>query len=349
MHVSYKTIGTADHSQSYYLWFDVEGAKGAKGGEREGEEREGGLTIVCHCNTLEPPGPLWPLRLHLTLYDGTDPIWKKRVEMRESRELRIPVTLASRVRGEGEPREVPPPAIPLRFVQTWRTRPAPDHPMTKAMESLVVVNGEFDRVFFDDVAVERFLRDEMADEPRVWAAYEALVPTAYRADLFRYCYLWKYGGFYADCKLVAAMPFLPLLPPEADLVLCEDAQEGGLFNAFFGAVAGHPLLRAMIDQVVEQVERRDAGVDNLDITGPTAFGRCYRAWAAPAPVHPTPVIFHLNRENCAVIQWKNLAVFARHYPSYYKVDNPPAGHYSTLWERGEVFSKGSAAGGRGGK
>jgi len=46
-------------------------------------------------------------------------------------------------------------------------------------------------------------RDFIAQEypPDVLMAYDRLIPTAFKADLWRYCVLYKYGGVYLDAKL----------------------------------------------------------------------------------------------------------------------------------------------------
>ena len=52
---------------------------------------------------------------------------------------------------------------------------------------------------FHDAACRDFIAQEYP--PDVLIAYDRLIPTAFKADLWRYCVLYKYGGVYLDAKL----------------------------------------------------------------------------------------------------------------------------------------------------
>jgi len=52
---------------------------------------------------------------------------------------------------------------------------------------------------FDDAECRAFIEREFPDD--VVCAYDRLIPTAFKADLWRYCILYKYGGVYLDVKL----------------------------------------------------------------------------------------------------------------------------------------------------
>ncbi len=52
---------------------------------------------------------------------------------------------------------------------------------------------------FHDAACSEFIAREYP--PDVLMAYDSLIPTAFKADLWRYCVLYKYGGVYLDAKL----------------------------------------------------------------------------------------------------------------------------------------------------
>ena len=51
---------------------------------------------------------------------------------------------------------------------------------------------------FDDAECRAFIAREYPDD--VLYAYDRLIPTAFKADLWRYCVLYKYGGVYLDVK-----------------------------------------------------------------------------------------------------------------------------------------------------
>jgi hypothetical protein len=63
---------------------------------------------------------------------------------------------------------------------------------------------------FNDADCREFIASQYP--PDVLMAYDQLIPTAFKADLWRYCVLYKYGGAYLDVKL----GFLPGVPPPCD-------------------------------------------------------------------------------------------------------------------------------------
>jgi hypothetical protein len=52
---------------------------------------------------------------------------------------------------------------------------------------------------FNDADCREFIAREYP--PDVLMAYDRLIPTAFKADLWRYCVLYKYGGVYLDAKI----------------------------------------------------------------------------------------------------------------------------------------------------
>ena len=58
----------------------------------------------------------------------------------------------------------------------------------------------YDYRFYLDSDIEAFLTTHFP--PQVKEAYDALIPGAFKADLFRYCVLFIYGGVYADVDVM---------------------------------------------------------------------------------------------------------------------------------------------------
>ena len=57
---------------------------------------------------------------------------------------------------------------------------------------------------FNDSDCRAFILKEYP--PDVLIAYDRLIPTAFKADLWRYCVLYKYGGVYLDVKYGGVRP-----------------------------------------------------------------------------------------------------------------------------------------------
>ncbi len=112
---------------------------------------------------------------------------------------------------------------------------------------------------------------------------DTLVPGAFKADLWRYCYLAAEGGVYVDIRMEPVLALRTILDLAADqppaFVSVRDrlSAAGGLghsflYNAFIAAAPGHPFVTAALERTVANVRNRDYGRDSLDISGPGCFG-----------------------------------------------------------------------------
>ncbi len=92
---------------------------------------------------------------------------------------------------------------------------------------------------FNDADCREFIAREYP--PDVLMAYDLLIPTAFKADLWRYCVLYKYGGVYLDVKYGGVRP--PTAggcpPPYGGTTfdgLCESRGEGGEVGSILRAI-----------------------------------------------------------------------------------------------------------------
>ena len=81
---------------------------------------------------------------------------------------------------------------------TWHTKDLPYH-MKENVEKIKRENPEFNVYIYDDEDCRKFLREHF--DLKVLDTYNSLIPGAYKADLWRYCILYIYGGIYIDIKL----------------------------------------------------------------------------------------------------------------------------------------------------
>jgi len=63
--------------------------------------------------------------------------------------------------------------------------------------------SSWDYNFYNDEDARTFLSSHFP--PEVREAYDALIPGAYKADLFRYCILLIHGGIYADVDVLLSV------------------------------------------------------------------------------------------------------------------------------------------------
>lgn len=148
------------------------------------------------------------------------------------------------------------PRIPKRIIQTNKSL---DSSLLEraAVANIKLLNPDFEYLFFDDRQVEEFIEKEFPEYQSVFHSFPVPIQ---RYDFFRYLAVYRFGGFYLDMDIFLASSLSELL--EYDCVFPFEAltfnaclreehnMDWELGNYAFGATAGHPFLRAVIDNCV---------------------------------------------------------------------------------------------------
>ncbi len=107
--------------------------------------------------------------------------------------------------------EVPqsPGRIPRRVYQTWK------EPRLPAVHALGVrrfrrLNPDYSFEFFDDARMAAYMRENYAAHP-ILDVFERIKIPASKADVWRYCILYREGGIYCDIDSALSIPFRGLL------------------------------------------------------------------------------------------------------------------------------------------
>lgn len=127
----------------------------------------------------------------------------------------------------------------------------------------------------------RFYNDQDAADfmdrhfpPQVREAFDAIVPGALRADLFRYCVLLIHGGVYADVDVLLESNLDELLWGNVGFMvpLDEPGDQRGhqycFWNGLLATTPGHPFVAKAIEMVVNHVRNRFTVVDVDDTMCP---------------------------------------------------------------------------------
>ena len=168
--------------------------------------------------------------------------------------------------------------IPKRIIQTDKSR---DLPLLAraATVNLRLLNPDFEYLFFDDAQVEEFIDAEFPQYRPLVDSFSARVQ---RYDLFRYLAVYRFGGFYFDTDVLLASPLEDLLgfgcvfPFEhlgINRFLYEEfGMDWEVGNYAFGAAAGHPFLKAIIQNCV-RAQQHPERVDTMLKSIPRIFRR----------------------------------------------------------------------------
>ena len=155
-------------------------------------------------------------------------------------------------------------AVPANIFQTWYTKKLPPR-MYEAIKYIKVNNPGFKHYLFDDNDCREFIKNNF--DKSVLNAYDKLIPGAYKADLWRYCILYKMGGIYMDIKYIHINNFKLINLLEQEHWVLDNGGEG-IYNALMVCKPNNEILLKSINQIVENVKNRFYGNGFLDPTGP---------------------------------------------------------------------------------
>lgn len=159
--------------------------------------------------------------------------------------------------------------IPKHIYQTWKTHNLP-HGITNIIRQFMNINPGWCHHLYDDTEMADFIRVHFPG--RVYEAFKSLAIGAAKADIWRYCVLYKYGGVYLDIDADIKAPLDKLIRDNDDAIITRE-QVAGLFNQWILIFSkGHPLLKVAIDECVENVLSRSSN-NILHLTGSTVFTR----------------------------------------------------------------------------
>jgi mannosyltransferase OCH1-like enzyme len=224
------------------------------------------------------------------------------------------------------------PIIPLNIYQTWHTKKLPPL-MKRTVDSIIANNPAFKHNLFDDNDCRIFIQENFSND--VLKAFDTLIPGAYKADLWRYCILFKNGGIYLDIKYLPVNKFKFInLTEKEHWVL--DADKNGIYNALIVCQPNNPILLKAINQVVENVKNKFYGESCLHPTGPLMLSNFFTNYEKNNfdMFHD----YYLSVEN-RVIFFNEYLIF-RGYNDYLNEqrNNKKTNHYSELWGLRKIYN-----------
>jgi mannosyltransferase OCH1-like enzyme len=221
--------------------------------------------------------------------------------------------------------------IPLNIFQTWHTKNLPEM-MQKSVNYIKYSNPAFKYYLYDDDDCRNFIENNYRREV-LWA-FDSLIPGAYKADLWRYCVLYKLGGIYLDIKYkqINDFKFINLTEKEHWVL---DKDNSGIYNALMVCLPGNEILIKAINQIVENVRNKFYGSSCLDPTGPGLLSHYFTSGdkASFDMRHD----FYQNFDN-RLIYFNNYIVF-KCYKNYLNEisSTQKVSHYSVLWGARQIY------------
>jgi mannosyltransferase OCH1-like enzyme len=171
------------------------------------------------------------------------------------------------------------------------------------MKSWLKHTKEFNYVFYNNEMCDEFIKNNF--DENVYKAYSMLPIDVMKADLWRYCIIYKYGGIYSDTDTVCKInpnifindSFLTIVPEKGTNFFCQWT---------FSAPANSPILKSIIDLSVERILNKPIKGEHIIhyLTGPALFTDAIELYLK----NNNYPIFE-NKQNCVNYPYKILKVF----------------------------------------
>jgi mannosyltransferase OCH1-like enzyme len=255
--------------------------------------------------------------------------------------------------------------IPLDIYQTWSTKDLPPK-MKECVEKLKSDNPEFTHHLYDDTECRQFIKENY--DENVLNAYDKLIPTAYKADLWRYCLLYKKGGIYLDIKFqcekgfkliemtddeyfILDRPYVDFnMIPKENIELVHNNyyqrvynkidktfwknKKIGIYNAVMVCKPNNPVLLECIHQIVIYVNNNYYGYNALYPTGPGLLAEKYYKMYGEDSVNNFK---YFNSLKGNYIINKNKMCLS-HYPEYrFEQQSQNKNYYHNQWLNKKIY------------
>ena len=141
--------------------------------------------------------------------------------------------------------------------------------LVKGMRSWLKNSKEFNYFFYNNQMCDDFIKNNF--DENVYKAYSMLPIAVMKADLWRYCIIYKYGGIYADTDTICLYDPRIFLTDALLTVVAEN--ETHLCQWVFSAPANSPILKSIIDLSVKRILTNPIKGGHIihHLTGPGVF------------------------------------------------------------------------------
>tara|TARA_R110000803_G_scaffold95404_1_gene163434 strand:+ start:172 stop:957 length:786 start_codon:yes stop_codon:yes gene_type:complete len=139
-----------------------------------------------------------------------------------------------------------------------------------------IENPLFSHKVYDNEECNKFIKDNFSS--RIYQAYIRIKPEAFKADLWRYCILYKFGGFYVDIDTLCIGSLEEFIKDSIDFVSpidLIDFNHGSyiVFNGFIGCTPNHPIMMNCIERILKWIKLETIPNSNYDFSGPGCLGK----------------------------------------------------------------------------
>ena len=215
---------------------------------------------------------------------------------------------------------------------------------------------EYSMFYFDDFDCQCFIEQNYGME--YLSLYNMLIPTAFKADLFRYLLLYKHGGVWMDFSMSLNTPLNKIIAhfkqvyvrDRIHLVHGNLMNKVAIYQGFLCTIKGTEVLRITIERCLKNIKDRNLTLSCLSVTGTILLGMVYRELGIDGTkdtestkigyIPNSIYMYAYEYEYDNVILDKNIPIINIKHPEHYNLIYKNRDHYGELWNQQNVFKNG---------
>ena len=217
----------------------------------------------------------------------------------------------------------------------------------------LTLSPEYTMFYFDDFDCQCFIEENYGME--YLSLYKKLIPTAFRADLFRYLLLYKHGGVWMDFSMSLIRPLKDIVSTYKQVLVRDRIHslngnflnKVAIYQGFLCSIRATKLLELTIEECLINIKEKDYTNSCLGVTGTILFGLVYRSLLID-PSKPTEsskigkindevYVYSYEYEQDNVITDNKNPIIKIKHPDHYSLIYKNRDHYGELWNQKKVF------------
>lgn len=206
----------------------------------------------------------------------------------------------------------------------------------------IIDNPGFEIEYYSDKGSRDFIKNNFNN--RVLDTYDKLIPGAYKADLFRYCILYKRGGIYSDLSQSFLLPLENFIDVKNDnLVLVKDRNLTNLIGdeigksvegiqiSFMASRPNNKIYLNAINEIIKNCENNYYGGTAMSPTGPQLFHKMVEKYDGEYRIdlrYDGEYIIDKNTQTRFILN---------RLKNHYNILLKNKIHYFYLWRNGKIY------------
>lgn len=214
-------------------------------------------------------------------------------------------------------------------------------------------NPEYNIFYFDDIDCQSFISDYYGSE--ILQNYNNLIPNAFKADLFRYLILYKYGGVWMDFSMSLNIPLKVIISNYKQIYVRDRIyllhhgwqKNVSIYQGFLCTIKNNKVLKLAIDKCLKNIREKNHTLSCLGVTGPILLGTAYREIGIDGTkdsevmkigkINDDIYVYNYEYENENQILNHFAPIITIKHPNHQKLLYNNKDHYGELWNQQKVF------------